>query len=238
MKGKDGENDRHNGDDSSAKGSIKTQRRKKKGKTNNQPKKPAKRKGIGYLIAYIDISTWQTRMENEPVVVHSLPPALLQPFTCDVEKGLSTGNMQLAIKNIGKGRANDVFPHWMFMKVIPEKRRGDPFVDDPPAVDCSIKIKRAEGFPLDVGVEMFPQIRQSVMSLPKLGKGEPVQLYFSNCVFYWDDQGTQHATCDRYRLDLPSSNPLDRIIGSPSFMCDGQPKSGKFMSDLSGHCEN
>jgi hypothetical protein len=28
------------------------------------------------------------------------------------------------------------------------------------------------GFPLDVGVEMFPEIRQSAMSLPKLDKGE------------------------------------------------------------------
>ena len=76
------------------------------------------------------------------------------------------------------------------------------------------------------------------MSLPKLDKAELVQFYFASCVFYWDDQGTQHATCDRYRLDLPSTNPLDSILGSPSFMCDGQPKNGKFVSDLSGHCEN
>ncbi len=266
MKGTGGENDHQSGDAASANASTKAQRRKKKSKTESQSKKPAKQKkkslrqswretntlrkieivllaltavgGTGYLIAYISVSIWQTRMQHAPVVIHSLPPAFLQPFICDPETGFHTGNMQLAVKNIGTGRANDVSPYWMFLKIIPEKRRGDPAIDGPPPGDCNMKPKRSESFPLDVGVEMFPQIRQSAGSLPKLNKGESVQLYFTNCIFYWDDQGTQHITCDRYRLNLPSSNPLDSILGSPSFVCDGQPKSGKFMSDLQGHCEN
>jgi len=268
MEDKGGGKDHDDGEDGSTSIPTNTQSRDKDTKAKRHSKEPANQKkkslrrswratspvrkveiilvGIaaaataGYLISYIVISRWQTYVEHMPVVVHSQPPAFLQPFTCDPKTGFHTGNIQLAVKNIGTARADDVSTYWMFMKIIPEKRRGDPFIDDRPPGDCNMKVKGSEdlGFPLDVGVETFPEIRQSVMGLPKLNEGETVQLYLANCIFYWDDQGTQHTTCDRYRLNLPSSNPLDSILGSPSFVCDGQPKNGKFMSDLGGHCEN
>jgi hypothetical protein len=201
--------------------------------------------GIGYLIAYICVSVWQGRqaraiaqMEHAPLVIHSRPPELLMPFTCDAKDGLRTGNMQSFVKNIGNATAFDVNPFFGTRKIIPEKKRGQPFFDDPPVGDCGAKIdKTPMDFPLPPGVEKSPQLRQSVMTLPPLSDGETVQLYITECVYYSDDSAIKHGTCDTYRLFLPSSDPLDRFGGSPSFFCDGVPKMGRFTESIGGHCQ-
>jgi len=93
-------------------------------------------------------------------------------------------------------------------------------------------------FPLPPGIEKSPQIRQSAMTLPPLNEGETVQFYVAECVYYSDDSGAKHGTCDTYRLNLPSSDPLDKFGGSPSFTCDGTPKMGIFTESIGGHCQN
>jgi hypothetical protein len=198
--------------------------------------------GIGYLIAYIIVSisqNTQTKKQHAPLVINSRPPEFLQPFICDFKNGFRSGNMQNFVKNVGNATATNVFPSLNRFKIVPERKTGNAFIDEPPIGDCNAKMgPSAVAFPLAPGIEMRPQYRQTVMSLPNLTEGDSIQLYDAVCLYYSDDYGVSHGTCDTYRFYFPSNNPLDTLSGSPSFVCDGLPKNGKFVPHVTGHCQN
>ncbi len=202
--------------------------------------------GVGYLIAYITVSTFQSsqvQREHKPTIIHNRPPELLQSFACDAAKGIvRTGNMEVFWKNIGQSTAEHVT--WLKMKgkIIPEKKTGDPNVDDPPVITeatCNRIVDDGKGTKLDAGVATGFYIRASSGQIPPFEVGTVVQFYFAHCIFYSDGNGKHHGTCDSYRLFTPSSgNPLDTIFGTPSIVCDGREVTGRFGPSLNGHCEN
>jgi hypothetical protein len=196
---------------------------------------------VGYLIAYIVVSMKQNtlvQMQHMPLVINSRAPQFLQPFICDAEKGFHTGNMQTAVKNIGNASAQHVIPYVNSWKIIPEKKTGNPFFDELPEVNCKMHLNAKElESPLAPGREAFPQIRQMVGTLPPISKTDPIQLYWVSCVYYSDEYGDNHGTCDTYRLLFSSTNPLDVLSGSPTFFCDATPKMGKFAGTITGHCQ-
>jgi len=181
---------------------------------------------------------WNFVAEHKPIVIHSRDPELLQPIVCDPKVGFHSGNMVSAIKNIGNATAYHVIPYVQLIKIIPERKTGNAIFDEVPVGDCkkSVSMKDLE-FPLAQGVEVFPRMRQSAGTIPPVADGDRVQLYMSECVYYSDEYGQQHGTCDAYRLYLPSNDALDRLSGSPSFVCDALPKTGKFGGALEGHCQ-
>ncbi len=197
-------------------------------------------------IAYVGVTIWQTiqakwavQIEHAPNVINSRPPELLQPMVCDRKSGLHTGNMQTFVKNVGNLRAINVNPYFVITKIVPEKKTGNAFVDDLPVGNCSMKpIMQEAAFNLAPGQETGAGIRQSAMTIPNLPEGTVFQFYFVSCVYYSDDYGSNHATCDTYRLNFPSSNPLDVLGGSPSFICDSTPRMGRFFGAITGHCQN
>ncbi len=145
--------------------------------------------------------------------------------------------MEISVKNILNDTAEQVFPFMFQVKVVPEHKTGNPIWDNPPAGNCeSIAQTNPMMFSLVPGEEKVLQIRQGVTSLPPVKKGDTVQLYMMECVYYSDRHGARHAACDSYRLSVRSDNPLDRIFGSPSFRCDGTPKNGKFVQTVTGSC--
>jgi hypothetical protein len=197
---------------------------------------------VGYLVAYIVESITQNaqiRAQHMPLVINIRPPEMLQTFICDPTAGLHTGNMQTAIKNIGTASAFHVMPFFNVPKIIPEKKTGQKFYDAPPEANCKLRPKANEiDSPLAPGREMSPQIRQMAGSIPPIGKNDPIQLYWVSCVYYSDEYGGTHGTCDTYRLMFPNSdNPLDALSGSPTFFCDATPKKGKFADTIGGHCQ-
>ncbi len=179
---------------------------------------------------------WAVQIQHAPLVINSRPPQLLQPFICNRETGLHLGNMQFAMKNVGNASALNVIPYMRIMKIIPENKTGNPIFDEIPVGNCkaSITMKGLE-YPLAPGREFFSPIRQGVKAIPPLAEGETVQFHVSSCIYYSDEYGGHHGTCDTYILLLPSSNPLDVLGGTPSFICDGTPKMGKFGAALTGH---
>lgn len=199
--------------------------------------------GIGYLVAYIWISTSQgrqaieiSRREHAPLVIHQRPPVMRAPFTCDaVKRQLAVGNMELFVKNIGNATAIGTDPFITVPKVIAEKRTGDKFWDEIPEADCSAPVNSTPmDFPLPEGIEKSVLLRQAAFPLPpNLEKDGAMQLYLIECVFYRDDSKVRHATCDRYRLSVPDSEPF----GTPSFQCDASPRIGIFQESIGGHCQ-
>lgn len=182
---------------------------------------------------------WAVQIEHAPLVINSRPPELLQPMICDRKNGLHTGNMQTFVKNVGNARAIDVVPYVFIMKLVPEQKTGDAFIDDPPSPSCNLKpTMQGAAFNLAPGQEVRPQIRQTAMNVPNLPEGTVFQLYYVSCVYYSDDFKANHATCDTYRLSFPSSNQLDLLEGSPGFVCDATPRIGRFLGAVTGHCQN
>jgi hypothetical protein len=204
--------------------------------------------GIGALaaVAYVGVTVWQVvvsrwavQVQHAPLIINIRPPELLQPFICDPVKGFHTGNMQTTIRNIGTASAFHVMPFWNVTKIIPEKKTNNNFYDALPEANCRLHPKTNESdSPLAPGREMSPQIRQMAGTIPPIGKNDPAQLYWVSCVYYSDEYGGSHGTCDRYRLMFPNSNnPLDVLSGSPTFFCDATPKIGKFADTIGGHCQ-
>lgn len=157
---------------------------------------------------------------------------------CDVKQGLHTGNIETAFKNVGNASALHVMPYVNIVKIIPEKKTGNQFFDALPEVNCELQPKAKElEIPLPPDRELFPQIRQMVMTLPPISKDDPVQLYWANCVYYTDEYNGSHGTCDTYRLNFLSASELDILQGSPTFYCDATPRMGRFVSTVTGHCQ-
>jgi hypothetical protein len=196
---------------------------------------------VGVLIIYV-LGYQETKRANRaqhmPLVINSKAPEFLQPFICDLPSGLHSGNIQTGAKNIGTAVALRVNPFFGMARVVPEKRTGRA-IDEPPNVDCNMKLKPSDmEFPLEPGRETMPQIRQMAMSLPPIKSDDPLQLYWVECVYYMDEYGGEHATCDRFRLSFPTNdNPLDVLSGTPTFFCDSLPRKGKFIPTVGGHCE-
>src|SRR2546427_6022368 len=201
---------------------------------------------VGYLIAYITVSMLQSsqaQKQHMPTIIHNRPPALLQSFACDAAKSIaSTGNMEVFWKNIGQSTAEHVTWQKMKAKIIPEKKTGDPNVDDPPVITeatCSRIVDDGKGTKLDAGVATGFHIRASSGPIPPFEVGTVVQFYFAHCIFYSDSYGKHHGTCDSYRLFTPSQgSPLDTILGTRSIVCDGREVMGRFGPTVNGHCEN
>lgn len=149
------------------------------------------------------------------------------------------GNWEQGVKNIGNVTARDVFPLTDLMKFIPDKKTGDPLADDPPILDCNIAPdKNKLMFALSAGEEKFVQFRQTMGTTPKINSGDAGQFYISTCVSYSDNEGNKHATCDMYRLFVFGSNPLDHVLGTPTWKCDGKEITGHFVSAPTGNCQN
>jgi hypothetical protein len=121
---------------------------------------------VGVIGVYVwsNLQTkWNFQQEHAPLGINSRPPKLLQPFACDPGNGLHTGNMQSFVKNVGNARAISVNPYLQMMKVIPEHKTGDSFIDGLPVVSCDLKVKMpGTEFNLAPGMEVSPQLRQSV----------------------------------------------------------------------------
>jgi hypothetical protein len=186
---------------------------------------------------------WQARrlarMESRPLVVNSRPPELLQPLVCDPKShALTTGNVRIFLKNAGNARAVNVVPSLVTIKLVPEKKTGNASLDDLPSVNCDLKPPTAkDAFNLAPGQQRVTQVSQSVMSVSGLPQGAAVQLYLVSCVDYSDEHGSNDATCDMYRFNLPSSDPMDVLSGNPIFFCDGIPRAGRFVAAIAGHCQ-
>jgi hypothetical protein len=195
-------------------------------------------------LGYFLVTVWQTlevrsaaHAQHMPLLINSRPPILRQPFVCDVKNGLHTGNIETGVKNLGTAMAYHVMPYMFEPKVVPERKTGNPFFDSLPEANCKLSPTAEElESPLAPGQEIRPQLRQMVGSLPPITDTDPIQLYWVACVYYGDEYGGKHATCDTYRLALPSSNPLDSINGSPTFFCDATSKIGRFEPTATGHC--
>jgi hypothetical protein len=134
--------------------------------------------------------------EHAPNVIHNKPPSFLQPFMCDPQSGFHAGNMQISVKNVGNSKATHVVIMPGIMTVVPEKN-GAPF--EP--LSCANKFDTgATDFSLAAGEEKTLNVRQMVMSIPKVVSDQLVQLYASTCVYYSGEVGSRHAACDTYRL--------------------------------------
>ena len=179
----------------------------------------------------------QHRQDHRPRVVFSRPIELLEPLTCDMEKGEAhTGKMRVWLQNLGNVDAKRVFVASGF-KFISQRKSGNPTVDDPPSItdsNCEHEaLPTRETFSLPVmapGREFAFAIKQSAMAFsPAPGKDAFVQLYFYECAHYSDERDTHHGTCDVYRLLLPD--------GETTFQCN-KPISGNFQLHMTGHCAN
>ena len=89
----------------------------------------------GTLIAatYLFYFITQHRQEHRPIVAFSRPIELLEPFTCDTEKGGEAhfGHVQTWIKNFGNAQAKNVYPYNTWFKIVPDERTGNRLIDDP-----------------------------------------------------------------------------------------------------------
>jgi hypothetical protein len=206
----------------------------------------------GYLFNYTwgNLQTkWNFQAEHKPTVVNIRPPDF-QFFACNPpnipQSEMITGNINTHIKNIGTATARKVNPFAVQMKLIPEKKTGNKFFDDAPIVTdetCKHPTFTIPGtvFSLDPGIESGIGLRQSAGTMsPTIKTGDTVQFYLLACVYYSEESGVQHGTCDRYRLHIPAKQTLygvDNLLGTPTIPCDGNYVTGKLQPDIAGHCE-
>jgi hypothetical protein len=207
--------------------------------------------GIGVIVGLLILANyiwgnlqtmWNFHIEHAPLVVHSKPPVLVQPFVCSPQNGYLFGNVVAAsVKNIGNRTALRTYPLDLTTKFVPDQKTGKPIWDKIPIGKCDTKVGQLpETFPLEPGAERSPQIRDEAGSLPPIGSGDKVQLFKEECVYYSDEYGGIHATCDTYRLYVPDTDPrdsLDAVSGTPDFVCDGAPIKGYFSPIIGGHCQ-
>ena len=211
--------------------------------------------GAAGALGYLGVTVWGTlqtkwnfQAEHKPVVIHSRPPKLMQTFTCDAANHIAhMGNMQVFFKNVGTAQAGNVSWEQMVDKVIPQNKTGDNYIDLPPEITpatCTGTMDDGKETKMAPGVELALQMRQGFTSIPEqIGPGAVVNFYLAHCIYYTDDYGGHHATCDRYRLLIPGSNNpgsnnLDSIIGAPAIACGGKEVVGDFVLDVFGHCQN
>jgi hypothetical protein len=203
--------------------------------------------GIGYLFAYITFSNsqgkaaiWGIQVQHRPVVA-IIRPELQAPFTCDMSKGtVDFGEMRVIIQNFGNAYAKNVISFGPEeFKAVPETKFGDPMIDNPQKITeetCSRHV--ATGMPADGPTFTIPpntgqyaiNLRQASAKAAILGKDTTIMLYAAPCVYYSDEYGIDHGTCDRFRFYLNGKDS--------SFICTGKPMTGTFAADVGGHCSN
>jgi hypothetical protein len=191
---------------------------------------------LAILIALVfrvrgDMAEHTLGAQSRPLLINSHPPHLLQPFTCDAGSGSQTANnIQTFLKNIGSLPTADVSTTFL-LQVVPEQHVGIAAFDQIPAGNCRDKPRGARRTAsLSAGEETTPYLSQPATALPPLLKGESVQLYGVSCAFYSDSSRNDHAACDTYRF-----RP---IRGTPVFVCDGTPQTGKFDEAPVNSCTN
>jgi hypothetical protein len=145
--------------------------------------------------------------------------------------------MEIYVKNVGNETAYNVNPFFFFQTILPERQISANHRVDIPQGNCDLIAPIfGKGASIIPGQERYFQIRQGAGTLPKITATEPLQLYSTNCVYYSDRDGTRHGTCAVFGFTFPSEKPLDKIWGTPTFFCDGFPKSGKFWETLDRGC--
>lgn len=210
-------------------------------------------RGIGIVVGlvtalFLVLGYFQTQGNFEethkPIVVNIRPPKI-QFFACNPSGTFVTGNIVTAIRNVGTATADDVNPFVIQARVVPDQKTGNKFFDDPPAVAaqmCKMRpIMPSMESTLYMGDESGAVMRQSVGTIPFLTKsGQLVSLYLVACVYYSEESGVPHGTCDRYRLYVPGVQKpfgIDNLLGTSSMACDGAKITGVFVPDIGGHCE-
>jgi hypothetical protein len=165
---------------------------------------------------------------QRPTVVNQHPPVLLQPFACDSGGGFRAGEMRVLVKNVGDAKATNVTPT-LSLRVIAEQSVGVPDIDRIPRGNCrDTPIVVPAGTSLAAGEDASLRPRQSLLTLPPLPRGRPASLYSVSCIYYADETGANHASCDTYRF-RPAT-------GTPTFLCDGTANSGTFDAALVANC--
>jgi len=171
---------------------------------------------------------YRSALDRRPMLINQSPPALLQPLVCDARKGLHTGAMRVFIKNIGTARATNIVPS-LVLRVVPEQNANVPDNGQIPRGNCRDRpLAAAARAPLAAGETDSPLLPQPVLKFPPFPPQRHVSLYGLSCIYYTDDAGANHASCDTYHL-RPAA-------GTPTFMCDGSAGSGTFVAALVASC--
>lgn len=96
--------------------------------------------GVGVLAVYVWDHVQNERhfiAENRPKLLLAGAPAFLGPIQCVVSERsihLYTGAIRIFVKNFGKGEAVSAFVNGPEFQLVPEKKVGDPFYDEPPSI--------------------------------------------------------------------------------------------------------
>jgi hypothetical protein len=174
---------------------------------------------IGLTIRNLVIER-RTAGERRPRVVNSRAPELTQPFVCDLSAGLHSGNLQTYVRNVESGEASNVF-QTLALHVVPERKVNIPEFDEVPNGDCQTRPRVHYATKLlSSGRETMALLPEPKVAIPPLLAGEIARLYSVSCIYYSDNSGLNHGSCDTYRFRLANGNSY--------FICDGSPETGKF----------
>jgi hypothetical protein len=184
---------------------------------------------VGYSVWSLVIQK-QIALGKKARVVNSRAPELTQPFVCDLNSAPHTGNVQTYVKSVERGVPANVFQTFM-LYLGPERKLNISEFDEIPNGDCRTRPGVHTATNLAAGgrdtMTMLPPPR---LARPLAFSGEPTGLYGVSCIYYSDGAGSSHATCDTYRF-----RPAD---GNALFLCDAEPKTGKFDEKPVGGCSN
>lgn len=185
---------------------------------------------------------------HRPRIVFSRPMELGGAVTCDMAQHFPKSGAEVTgdfpgpvvwLKNIGSSDATKVFDTFMMdsPKLVALKKTGNPRLDGRPKIDDSTcqnisQDPRFMAFPIYAGQEYkFDSMRGATIgSKPALPKDTLVELVWSWCFGYWDEDGGRHATCTTY-IFQPSDS-------KGSFFTCGHPITGTFELAMTGHCES
>jgi hypothetical protein len=168
------------------------------------------------------------------------PIQLVDPAVYDTQmRQFNTKRVRMFYKNISKDTpAKKTFGIVRF-SIVPEKKIEGirtPGMSVPEVTDdtCThvFSIPGQSFIDASPGEERFIEFAESVkIGRPEIiEKGDTFQVYAVGCVHYSEEDGTEHGTCDRFRL-------MDGFTDSVSFKTD-VPVVGNFVYDLIGHCAN
>jgi hypothetical protein len=212
--------------------------------------------GTATGIAYVGVTVWGVlqnkwnfEFEHRGRVVLSRAPQLLGPVECDVEnKSLHMPKVRFWFKASGGQIKRAYVMDWP-ATIIPDEKTGETKIDKPFPLTtdslCQMQHIPNEGFPMSPGDELATDESESNQGFPvdfdasgrsilspgwdKLTKDASVQFFVPACVFYTEENGMEHATCNYYRFALDSYT-----FSFPS----GQKVYGKLALYGSGSCEN
>lgn len=193
-------------------------------------------------------SNKQFAESHRPRIVFSRPMELGGAVTCDMAQDFPKSGAEVTgefpqpivwLKNIGSSDATKVFDSLMMdsPRLVALKKTGNPHVNGWPTIDDSTchnisQDPRFMAFPIYAGEEFrFDSMRgETIASKPALPKDTFVELVWSWCFGYWDEEGSRHATCTTYIFQPNDSKG--------SFFTCGRPITGTFEMAMTGHCES